>query len=171
MNKSAVLSGIGLFLLVILLILCINSATSIFSLTILSIVTFALVLFLLLNGPLWLSHKFETFNHGTQASQGLVKFAEISSRVLGTIGMLFWLFIFGQGSLLNAALLGLILILGTFLLLNGPIRLVSHTTVFAHGQQTPAGFQIALTWIFRITGALSIIIFFCLVIWLQLSGI
>jgi hypothetical protein len=171
MKKSAVLSGMGLFLLLILLILCINSATNIFSLTILSIVTFALALFLLLNGPLWLSRKLKIFNRGSQSPVWLVSAIKILSIISGIAGLALWLMVASQGSLSNAVLLGLILILGTFLLLNGPIRLVSRTTIFAHGRQAPAGFQIALTWIFRITGALSIIIFFCLVIWLQLSGI
>jgi predicted outer membrane lipoprotein len=70
--------------------------------------------------------------------------------------MLFWLAIVSQGNTLHAILLGVVLACAAFLLLNGPLWLVTRTTIFARGSEASVGLQVGFTWFCRIMGAAAI---------------
>lgn len=60
------------------------------------------VVFLLLNGPLWLSTKARVFAHGPKAPSWLSTFTGRASRLVGVVGILLWLAVVSDGSILRA---------------------------------------------------------------------
>jgi hypothetical protein len=118
--------------------------------------TFALAVFLLLNGPLWLSTTLRVFAHGPEAPRWLAVTAAGANRAVGIAGMLFWLAFVSQGNTTYAILLGVILICAALLLFNGPLWLVTRTTIFARGAEAPVGLQVGFAWFCRILGAAAI---------------
>ena len=131
---------------------------------------FALCIFLLLNGPLWLTTRLRVFAHGPEAPRWLTLTTKTASRVLGTLGVLFWLTTASQGNILHAVLVGVILMCAAFLLLNGPLWLVTRTTIFARGSEAPVRLQVSFTWFCRIVGAAAVDSVLYLAFWLQLLG-
>jgi predicted membrane protein len=132
--------------------------------------TFALCVFLLLNGPLWLSTRLHVFAHGPEAPHWFILTTRSTSYVVGAMGMFFWLTTVSHGNTLHAVLLGVILIYAAFLLLNGPLWLVTRTTTFARGSEAPVGLQVGFTWFCRIMGVAAIASALYLAFWLQLLG-
>ncbi len=132
--------------------------------------TFALCVFLLLTGPLWLSATLRVFAHGPDAPGWFISTTRSASRVLGAVGVLFWLTTVSQGNTLHAVLLGAILICAAFLLLNGPLWLVTRTTIFARGSEAPVWLQVGFTWFCRVMGVAAIASVLYLAFWLQLLG-
>ena len=132
--------------------------------------TFALAVFLLLNGPLWLSSRLRIFTHGPQSPQWLVLTIRIVSRTLGIVGILLWLITAGQGNILDTVWLGVILICGAFLLLGGPLWLVTRTTIFARGPEASVRLLVSFSWLCRIVGAVAVVSVLFLAFWLQLLG-
>ncbi len=118
--------------------------------------TFALAVFLLLNGPLWLSTTLRVFAHGPEAPRRLILVTTRASRVAGIVGILLWLTTVSQGNAAYAFLLGVSLIGATFLLLNGPLWLATRTTIFARGPEAPVRLQVGFAWFCRILGAAAI---------------
>jgi len=115
---------------------------------------FALCVFLVLNGPLWLSTKLRVFARGPEAPSWLSTFTAQASRVAGIVGILFWLATVSQGNAAYASLLGVILIGAALLLLNGPLWLATRTPfVKGKGSEVPLGLQIGFTWFSRLVGA------------------
>ena len=114
-------------------------------------------LFLLLNGPLWLSSRLRVFNRGPQAPHWLSNFTMRASRVVGVAGILLWLMFVSDGSILRAVLLGFILAGGAFLLWNGPLRLVTHMPFLAKGPEISSCFHTGLTWFNRVVGAGAVV--------------
>ena len=127
---------------------------------------FALAVFLLLNGPLWLGTKFHVFAHGPESPRWLTLTTASTSRVVGALGVLFCLTTVSQSNILHAVLLGVIFICAAFLLLNGPLWLVTRTTIFARGSEASAGLQVGFTWFCRIMGAAAIASVLYLAFWL-----
>lgn len=115
---------------------------------------FPLCVFLLLNGPLWLTTRLRVFAHGSEAPRRLILFTTRASRVAGIVGMLLWLATVSQGNAAYACLLGVILIGAALLLLNGPLWLATRTPfVKGKGSEVPLGLQIGFTWFSRLVGA------------------
>lgn len=129
--------------------------------------TFAMAVFLLVNGPLWLIAKLHVFARGPESPRWFTKTTEITSRVVGIIGLFLWLNVYDQGELLNAVWIGLTLLGGFLLLLNAPIWLVTRTSAFSRGTEAPARLQALFIWSSRIIGASVILFTLGLMIWLQ----
>jgi len=129
---------------------------------------FALCVFLLLNGPLWLTTRLRVFAHGPEAPRRLILFTTRASRVAGIVGILLWLTTVSQDNVAYAFLLGAILIGAAFLLLNGPLWLATRIP-FAKGKaEAPLGLQIGVIWFNRLAGAGAIASVLCLAFRLQL---
>ena len=114
--------------------------------------SFALAVFLLLNGALWLSVRLRVFAHGPRAPDWLASTISIASRAAGIAGILYWLAIVSQGSIIYALLLGVILASGAFLLMNGPVWLATHATFGRGGREVHPRVQGAVVWLSRILG-------------------
>ena len=115
---------------------------------------FALCVFLLLNGPLWLTTRLRVFAHGPEAPRRLILFTTRASRITGIVGILLWLTTVSQGNAVYAFLLGISLIGGVFLLLNGALWLATRIPfVKGKGSEVPVGLQIGFTWFSRLAGA------------------
>lgn len=115
---------------------------------------FALCVFLLLNGPLWLTTRLRFFAHGPEAPRRLLLFTTRASRIAGIVGILLWLTTVSQGNAVYAFLLGVSLIGGVFLLLNGSLWLATRIPfVKGKGSEVPLGLQIGFTWFSRLVGA------------------
>jgi hypothetical protein len=115
---------------------------------------FALCIFLLLNGPLWLTTRLRVFAHGHEAPRRLILFTTRASRVAGIVGILLWLTAVSQDNGVYAFLLGVSLIGAAFLLLNGPLWLATRAPfVKGKGFEVPLGLQIGVTWFSQLVGA------------------
>jgi len=132
--------------------------------------TFALAVFLLLNGPLWLSARVRVFAHGPQSPGWLTSAVRIASRAVGLVGILLWLATVGQGNTLYAILLGFVLAGAAFLILGGPLWLVTRTTIFARGREAPARLQAGFVWTSRVIGVAAVASVLYLAVSLQPTG-
>ena len=127
------------------------------------IVTFALAIFLILNGPLWLIRKLRIFSGGPESPQWLTRMTIITSRAIGVAGILLWLSNVSQNKINLALLLGGILAVGTILLLNGPAWLIAHCPALAHDPQVGKRLRAGISWLHRILGGGAIISIFYIV--------
>ncbi len=115
---------------------------------------FALCVFLLLNGPLWLIVRLRFLAHDPEAPRRLVLFIRRASRIVAIVGILLWLTTVSRGNVSNASLLGVSLIGAAFLLLNGPTWIATRLPfVRGKGSKAPKGLQIGGTWFSRLLGA------------------
>jgi len=134
------------------------------------VVSFALAVFLLLDGALWLSVRLRVFAHGPQAPGWLTLTTRIASRAVGIAGILFWLATVSQGSVTYALLLGVILASAAFLLMNGPVWVATHATFGWGGPQVHPGFQAGIVWFSRIVGVGAVASVLYAACWLLLVG-
>lgn len=132
---------------------------------------FALSVFLLLNGPLWLTTRLHLLAHGPEAPRRLILITTRVSRVAAILGILLWLTIVSRGNAAYAFLLGAIFIGAAFLLLNGPIWLATRLPfVKGKGSEGPLWLQIGGTWFSRLVGAGAVASSLYLAFRLQLFG-
>ncbi len=122
---------------------------------------FAGVLFLLLNGPLWVSNKLRTcirgiFARGPEAPSWLSTSISRASRIAGVVCILLWLSVVSYGSILRAVLTGSALASGAFLLWNGPVWLAGRAGL-RRGPEAPRELQAGITWFNRVIGAGAVI--------------
>ena len=132
---------------------------------------FALCIFLLLNGPLWLTTRLRVFAHGAEAPRWLILLTTRASRVAGIVGILLWLTAVSQSNAAYTFLLGVSLIGAAFLLLNGPLWLATRLPfVKGKGPEVALGTQIGFTWFSRLVGAGAVASSLYLAFRLQLFG-
>ena len=120
------------------------------------VVSFVLAVFLLLNGPLWLSGGLRVFAYGPRAPEWLASTTSIASRAAGIAGILYWVAIVSQGSVIHALLLAVILASGAFLFMNGPVWLATHATFGRGGRGLHPRVRVAIIWLSQILGAAAV---------------
>jgi hypothetical protein len=121
------------------------------------VVTFLLALFVLLNGPLWLTTRLHIFHRGRTSPPYLTIFILIVNRLLGLAGMVAWVVVVNRDNATNTLLYGVLLLSGIVLLFNLPVRLISRIQGLKRGSEVPPLLLSSYLWFSRITGLLVII--------------
>jgi len=121
------------------------------------VVTFLLALFVLMNGPLWLTTRLHIFKRGRTSPPFLTIIILIVNRLLGLAGLIAWLVVVNRDNATNTLLYGVLLLSGIVLLFNLPVRLISRIRALKHGSEVPPLLLSSYLWFSRITGLLVII--------------
>jgi hypothetical protein len=121
------------------------------------VVTFLLALFVLMNGPLWLTTRLHIFNRGRTSPPLLTIIILIVNRLLGLAGLIAWLVVVNRDNATNTLLYGVLLLSGIVLLFNLPVRLISRIRALKRGSEVPPLLLSSYLWFSRITGLLVII--------------
>ena len=114
-------------------------------------------LFLLFNGPLWLSTHSGVFTRGRQAPPWLERAERWLSRLGGVAMLLYWSWAVARGNILATSYLVVIFAIALFLLLNGPIWAVTRSGVFTCGREAPLWIAKSLPWFNRFIGSGAIL--------------
>jgi hypothetical protein len=131
------------------------------------VVTFLIALFVLFNGPLWLTTRLHIFNRGKEAPSRLTTTVIYISRLLGLVGLVTWLVKVNQDNASNILLYGVLLVCGILLLFNIPVHLVSRISVLKGGKQASAHLLGGYLWFSRIAGLAIIICVPTFILWLR----
>ncbi len=115
-------------------------------------VTFVGALFLLFNGPIWMVTRAGLFSRGRQAPARLETVERWLSHLAGLVVLLYWTYVSTRGSILAASLLSVTFLLGLFLLMNGPVLIVTRSGTFARGREVPSWLEMGLQWFHRVVG-------------------
>ncbi len=124
---------------------------------VLLLVAFAVAFFLFFNGPRWL-----VTSAGVSAKRKETpKWLDVAERSFSRLGGLVilgcWSWVATAGSLLAASLLMAVCLVGVFILLNGPIWVITRSGAFARGRQAPRWLEIGLLWFHRAIGSAAIL--------------
>ena len=112
--------------------------------------------FTLSNSPLWLINRLVIFAGGPDAPRWFVVNTTKVNQIFGFAAVLLWLAIANHFSITTVLLLGTILIIVIFLLLNTPFQLVSHFG-FAHGTEVSSQLQTGMALFSLVLGTTAII--------------
>lgn len=116
-----------------------------------------LSIFVLLNGPLWLITETHVFTHGPSAPDWLIATVKTASRLIGTVGIIYWLFVISQGDLRLTILFGIGFAGATFVLLNGRPWLVKRINIFGRNSDAPQRREAFFRWFCRVMSAAGIV--------------
>ena len=118
-----------------------------------SFLLFAAGMFVVLNGPLWVSvQAARVFATGPEAPPWLHRGVSWTSRLAGVAMLATWAWDV-TGALRPAFFMWVVLAIGLFLLFGGPLRLITSSGVFHRGRQAPAWMEHSLGWFVRLVGA------------------
>jgi hypothetical protein len=117
---------------------------------------FAAGMFAVLNGPLWFSVRARVFAGHRQAPPWLHRGVSWFSRLLGIAMLVAWTWV-STGALKPALLLGLIVAIGLFCLLDGPWRIITRAGLLRHGPQAPSWMEGIAVWLPRLGGAVVLL--------------
>lgn len=123
---------------------------------VLSFCFFAAGMFTALNGPLWLSVRVRVFAGGRQAPGWLHRGVSWFSRLAGLVMLATWAWV-STGALKPTLLLVFVVAIGLFLVLNGPIWLITQYRIFHRGRDAPAWMNCVAVWFSRIGGVVLLI--------------
>lgn len=98
-----------------------------------------------------------SFSRGRQAPAWLEIVGRWLSHLAGLVALLYWTYVTTRGSILAASLLSVTFLLGLFLFLNGPVKIVTRSGAFAHGRKAPSWLQTGLLWFHRVVGSAAIL--------------
>lgn len=112
--------------------------------------------FLLLGGPLWVARRPPFSRVGPEAPRWFEVVVRLASRLAGTVLVVFWLWVVADGDAVRAFLLAVIIGLGLFLLVNGPLRLVMGSKAFSRGRPAPRWMESVTIWFSRAVGAAAL---------------
>lgn len=117
---------------------------------------FAVGIFLVLNGPLWLSVRARVFAAGPQAPVWLHRGVSWANRLAGLAIMASWAW-FATADMTLTLLLGLVLAIGLFCLFDGPWRIITRKSVFRHSSEAPARMEGIAIWLVRLAGVVALL--------------
>ncbi len=117
---------------------------------------FAAGVFVVLNGPLWLSVRARVFAGRRQALTWLHRAVSWSSRSVGLVMLATWAWV-STGALKPALLLGLAVAIGLFCLLDGPTWLMARRRIFHRSGEAPAWMGGIAAWLPRLGGAVVLL--------------
>ncbi len=126
------------------------------NLALLSFYLFAAGMFVVLNGPLWLSVHARVFATGRQAPTWLQQGVSWLSRLVGLAILVTWAWV-STGALKPTLLLCVAVSIGLFLVFNGPIWLVVRLRIFHRGQEAPAWANAIAVWFLRLGGVVALL--------------
>lgn len=119
-------------------------------------VMLAMGVFLLLGGPLWVARRLSFSEIGPEAPRWFEVVVWLASGLGGTVLVVFWLWVVTDGNTVRAFLLAVIIGLGLFLLVNGPLRLVVGSKALSRGRPAPRWMERVTIWFSRAVGAAAI---------------
>jgi hypothetical protein len=117
---------------------------------------FATGIFVVLNGPLWLSRRARIFTGGPKAPVWLDRGVPWFSRLMGVAVLATWAWVATE-ALKPALLIGLVVVVGVFCLFDGVWRVITGAHVFRRGPEAPAWMVSAAVWFLRVVGAVAVL--------------
>ena len=117
---------------------------------------FAAGIFVVLNGPLWLSRRARIFAGGPKAPVWLDRGVSWFSRLMGVAVLATWAWVATE-SLKPASLLGLVVVIGVFCLFDGVWRVITGAHVFRGGPEAPVWMVSAAVWFLRVVGVVAVL--------------
>jgi len=121
-----------------------------------SFLLFAAGMFVVLNGPLWLSVRARVFASGTESPVWLHRGVSWFSRLLGLTMLAIWAW-FSTGVLKPALLLVVLVVIGLFCLFDGPWRIITRAHFLSRGPEAPIWGKTAAIWFLRLVGMVSLL--------------
>lgn len=122
-----------------------------------SFVLFAGCMFVMLNGPLWLSVRARVFAAGPRAPLWLHRGVSWASRLVGLAVLVYWAWL-ATGDMTLTLLLGLVLAIGLFCLFDGPWRIITRAGVLRHSSEAPARMESIAIWLVRLAGVVALLL-------------
>ena len=117
---------------------------------------FAAGIFVVLNGPLWLSRRARIFAGGPKAPTWLQRGVSWLRLLVGLAILVTWAWV-STGALKSTLLLGVAVAIGVFCLLDGPIWLVTRYRFFHRGHEAATWMVGVTVWFLRLGGVVVLL--------------